>query len=99
MTANVVGTTEAGQAEVTTIIIPAAAVFADETGSSHVWIANRETMTVNSRQVKTGNLTGAADILIVSGIEPGETIAVTGVTQLRENMKVSDLAKQEGYNR
>ncbi len=99
MTANVVGTTEADQTEVTSIIIPAAAIFADETGSSHVWIVNMETMTVNSRQVKTGNLTGAADILIVSGIEPGETIAVTGVTQLRENMKVSDLAKQEGYNR
>jgi hypothetical protein len=56
-------------------------------------------MTVNSRQVKTGNLTGAADISIISGIEPGETIAVTGVTQLRENMKISDLAEQEGYNR
>jgi RND family efflux transporter MFP subunit len=99
MTANVVGTTETGQTEVTTIIIPAAAVFADETGSSHVWIVNMETMTVNSRQVKTGNLTGAADISIISGIEPGETIAVTGVTQLRENMKVSNLAEQEGYSR
>ena len=100
MTANVVGTTEAGQTEVmTTIIIPAAAVFADETGTSHVWIADRDAMTVHKRQVETGSLTGAADISIISGIEPGETIAITGVTQLRENMKVSDLAKQEGYNR
>jgi len=101
MTANVIGTTETDQTEVTTsiITIPAAAVFADETGSSHVWTVNRETMTVNSRQVETGSLTGAADISIISGIEPGETIAVTGVTQLRENMKVSDLAEQEGYNR
>ncbi len=56
-------------------------------------------MTVHNRQVETGSLTGAADISIISGIEPGETIAITGVTQLRENMKVSDLAKQEGYNR
>jgi multidrug efflux system membrane fusion protein len=100
MTANVVGTTKAGQTEVmTTIIIPAAAVFADETGTSHVWIADRDSMTVHNRQVETGSLTGAADISIISGIEPGETIAITGVTQLRENMKVSDLAKQEGYNR
>ena len=101
MTANVIGTTETGQTEVTTsiITIPAAAVFADETGSSHVWTVNRETMTVNSRQVETGSLTGAADISIISGIEPGETIAVTGVTQLRENMKVSNLAEQEGYSR
>jgi RND family efflux transporter MFP subunit len=87
MTANVVATTKTGQPEVTTsiITIPAAAVFADETGSSHVWIVNRDTMT--------------ADISIISGIEPGETIAVTGVTQLRENMKVSNLAEQEGYSR
>jgi multidrug efflux system membrane fusion protein len=100
MTANVVGTTKAGQTEVmTTIIIPAAAVFADEAGTSHVWIADRDSMTVHNRQVETGSLTGAADISIISGIEPGETIAITGVTQLRENMKVSDLAKQEGYNR
>jgi multidrug efflux system membrane fusion protein len=102
MTANVVGTTVAGQTEtevMTTIIIPAAAVFADETGTPHVWIVNRDTMTVQNRQVETGSLTGAANILIISGIEPGETIAITGVTQLRENMKVSDLANQEGYNR
>jgi hypothetical protein len=56
-------------------------------------------MTVHERLVEAGRLTGAADISIISGIEPGETIAITGVTQLRENMKVSDLAKQEGYNR
>jgi RND family efflux transporter MFP subunit len=101
MTANVVATTKTGQPEVTTsiITIPAAAVFADETGSSHVWIVNRDTMTVHERLVKAGSLTGAADISIISGIEPGETIAVTGVTQLRENMKVSNLAEQEGYSR
>jgi RND family efflux transporter MFP subunit len=99
MTANVVGTTKAGQTEVTTIIIPAAAVFADETGNSRVWTVNLDTMTVHERQVETGSLSGASYISIISGIEPGETIAVTGVTQLRENMKISDLAKQEGYNR
>ena len=100
MTANVLGNTGSAQEEEeTAIIIPAIAVFADETGSSHVWIVNRETMTVNIRQVKTGSLAGTADMSIISGIEPGETIAVTGVTQLRENMTISDLAKQEGYNR
>ena len=102
MTANVVGTTQTGQTETeitTNIVIPAAAVFADETGTSHVWVVNRDTMTAHNREVKTGSLTGTAAISIISGIEPGETIAVTGVTQLRENMKVSNLAEQEGYNR
>jgi RND family efflux transporter MFP subunit len=99
MTANVVGTTESGQVAVISITIPAAAVFADETGSSHVWVVNRETMTVHRRPVTTGSLAGTADISITNGLEPGETIAVTGVSQLRENMKISDLAEQEGYNR
>ncbi|NOQ66952.1 MAG: efflux RND transporter periplasmic adaptor subunit [Desulfobacterales bacterium] len=99
MTANVVSTTKSEQAEVSSITIPAAAVFADEAGNSQVWIVNREIMTVNSRQVETGSLIGASDISITSGLEPGESIAVTGVTQLRENMKVRDLAEQEGYNR
>jgi multidrug efflux system membrane fusion protein len=99
MTANVVGTTKESQTEATPITIPAAAVFADEKGNSFVWTVNLDTMTVHNRQVKTGSLTGAADISIISGLESGETIAVTGVTLLRENMKISDLTMQEGYNR
>jgi multidrug efflux pump subunit AcrA (membrane-fusion protein) len=75
------------------------AVFADETGNSHIWTVNRETMTVHRRQVTAGTLSGASDILIISGLEPGETIAVSGVTQLRENMKIRDLAKQKGFDR
>jgi len=99
MTANVAGTTGAAPEEVTRIIIPAMAVFADETGNSHIWTVNRETMTVHRRQVTAGTLSGASDILIISGLEPGETIAVSGVTQLRENMKIRDLAKQKGFDR
>ena len=99
MTANVVGTTKSEQTEVSNITIPTAAVFADEAGNSRVWVVNRDTMTVHERQVETGSLTGASDISITSGLEPGETITVTGVTQLRENMKISNLAEQEGYNR
>jgi RND family efflux transporter MFP subunit len=98
MTANVVGTTKAIE-EVTSIIIPAMAVFADESGNSNVWTVNRDTMTVNLRQVRQGALSGTSDIMIESGLEPGETIALTGVTQLRENMKIRDLAKQKGFDR
>ena len=98
MTANVVGTTKVAE-EVTAIIIPAMAVFADETGNSIVWVVNRDSMTVHKRQVIPGPLTGSSDIVIESGLEPGETIALTGVTQLRENMKIRDLAKQKGFDR
>jgi RND family efflux transporter MFP subunit len=98
MTANVVGTTRAVE-EITSIIIPAMAVFADETGNSNVWIVNRDSMTVHKRQITQGALSGTSNIVIATGLEPGESIAVTGVTQLRENMKIRDLAKQKGFNR
>jgi RND family efflux transporter MFP subunit len=98
MTANVVATTKAVE-EVTAIIIPAMAVFADETGNSHVWIVNRDSMTVHKRQITPGALSGSTNIVIDAGLEPGESIAVTGVTHLRENMKIRDLAKQKGFDR
>ena len=98
MTANVVGSTKAVE-EVTSIIIPAMAVFADEAGKSNVWVVNRDSMSVNKRQITPGPLSGASNIMIAAGLEPDETIAVTGVTQLRENMKIRDLSMQKGFDR
>jgi RND family efflux transporter MFP subunit len=99
MTASVAGTTGPVQEEITAIIIPAMAVFADETGNSNVWVVNRDSMTVHKRQVTPGPLSGSSDIVIGSGLEPGETITVTGVMHLRENMKIRDLSKQKGFDR
>jgi multidrug efflux pump subunit AcrA (membrane-fusion protein) len=45
--------------------------------------------------VKLGEATGG-HIEIVSGLEPGERIAVAGVTFLREGMKVRDLGDALG---
>ena len=81
------------------VIVPAAAVFPDETGVPHVWVVDRETMTVTRRKVASGDLTGADQMQITEGLQPGESIAVTGVTQLREGMKVSDLSTLEGYGK
>ncbi len=68
--------------------IPALAVFADEAGRSHVWVVNPQTDTVHKRPVTTGELTGTASITIVEGLKPGETIAIAGVSQLREGVKI-----------
>lgn len=81
------------------VVIPAAAVFPDETGVPHVWVIDRTTMTVTRRKVRAGDLTGADSMQITEGLQSGETIAVTGVTQLREGMKVSDLSQLEGYGK
>jgi len=88
MTANVIGATPLGESTEDQIIIPAIAVVSDESGQSGVWVYDDETKTVGQRKVTVGNLTGTADIQIVDGLNPGETIAVTGVGQLREGMKV-----------
>jgi RND family efflux transporter MFP subunit len=81
------------------LTIPAAAVFGDEKERSLVWIVDQATMTVSERQVRTGDLVGNASIVVLEGLAAGETIAVTGVAQLRSGMEVTDLAKLEGYGK
>lgn len=68
--------------------IPAVAVLADDQGNPGVWVVEKDKMTVHRRKVTTGNLTGKDSIEILSGLQPGEMIAVSGVGQLREGMKV-----------
>jgi len=99
MTATVTGTTGAREASQAAPVVPAAAVTADASGNPRVWVVDKATMKVHARAVKTGNLAGTESIEIVEGLEPGETIAVSGVSRLREGMQVSDLSKMEGYKR
>jgi RND family efflux transporter MFP subunit len=88
MTATVVGETPAGREQEGFFVVPAIAVFADDQGKSNVWVVDRGKMTVARRRVTTGNLTGEAGIQITEGLNSGEMIAVSGVSQLREDMKV-----------
>jgi RND family efflux transporter MFP subunit len=88
MTATVEGTRPNQRKTDDRFVIPAMAVFADEAGSSHVWMLNKETETVHRKKAATGDLTGSESIEIVAGLAPGEMIAVSGVSMLREGMKV-----------
>ncbi|MGD9031506.1 MAG: efflux RND transporter periplasmic adaptor subunit [Desulfobacteraceae bacterium] len=100
MTATVTGKTLSLQMEEEGLfVVPALAVFSDESGASHVWVVDKETMKVQKRKVTTGDLTGTDSIQILSGLKPGEKIALTGVTLLREGMQVRDLGELEGYGR
>jgi RND family efflux transporter MFP subunit len=96
MTAIVVGVS-AREEERAGFIIPAIAVFADEAGESHVWVVDSDTMTVSKRKVTTGEITGTESVQILDGLDPGERIAVSAITQLQEGIKVRDLATVEGY--
>ena len=68
--------------------VPVSAVGGSPGAKATVWVINPDTMTAHARTVELGELAGG-DIEIVAGLESGELIATTGVTQLAEGMQVS----------
>ena len=70
-----------------TILIPARAVFADDDGQATVWIIEPDTSQAQPRPVSVGELTGDS-IAVNGGLENGDVIAISGVTQLRPGMTV-----------
>jgi RND family efflux transporter MFP subunit len=94
MTANVHATTIAGD-EGDGFVIPAIAVFSDESGNPQVWVVDQSTNTVQRRDVMTGDLTGTDSIQVLDGLEPGEMIAISGVSRLRERMKIRPVERIE----
>jgi len=58
------------------------------------WVIGPE-QTVTARKVKLGEASGGR-IEILEGLQPGDRIAVAGVTFLREGMKVRDLGDALG---
>jgi multidrug efflux pump subunit AcrA (membrane-fusion protein) len=76
------------------ILVPIAAIFEAGPGQQAAWVLGPD-QTVARRAVKTGEATGGR-IEIVDGLQPGDRIAVAGVTFLREGMKVRDLGDALG---
>jgi len=97
MTATVTASTRMQQEAKEEFIVPAIAVVADAAGTPNVWVVDRKTMKVQRRSVKTGELSGSDSIKIVDGLKSVETIAISGVSRLREGMQVSDLSQMELY--
>jgi RND family efflux transporter MFP subunit len=78
------------------IVVPAIAIFADETGSPHVWVVDRTTGTVERRSVRTGDLSETDSIVVLEGLVPGEDVAVSGVSRLRDGMTVRPVEEVSG---
>ncbi len=70
------------------ITIPAAALFTDPEGHACVWVVDPDTRRIHKRVVTTGHLTGRDRIEIRARLKAGETIAISGVSRLREGMLV-----------
>jgi len=71
------------------ILVPISAVMRDAEGNQIAWVVGSDGA-VSHRSVKIGEAT-AGQIEILEGLEPGDRIAVAGVTFLRDGMKVRDL--------
>lgn len=71
------------------IMIPIPAVFQQANGDQVVWVIDADGLS-SARQVTTGAASGA-QIEILEGLQPGDRVAIAGVSFLRDGMKVSDL--------
>jgi RND family efflux transporter MFP subunit len=78
------------------ILVPISAVFKDSTGEQVVWVLGSDE-TVSRRPVKMGAATNG-QLELIDGVQPGDRIAVAGVSFLREGMKVRDLGDALGGN-
>lgn len=76
------------------ILVPITALFQDSAGRQIVWIIGPDQV-VASRPVKVGSATGGS-VEVIDGLQTGDRIAVAGVTQLRDGMKVRDLGDALG---
>lgn len=98
----------AGSAKVSAIIpanerltglqLPASAIFTeDDPTKTYVWVIDETSAILKRREVKTGELTRYG-LLITSGIQPGEVVAVKGVHSVAEGQKVRilDVSGKEG---
>ena len=89
MTATVVGKQAATGGSATRIVIPAIAVTEDAARKPYVWVLDDKNMTVSKMPVRAGEMTGSDGIVILEGLSGGEKVATSGVTKLKEGMKVS----------
>jgi membrane fusion protein, multidrug efflux system len=94
MTATVTFTYRRARVLGDTILVPTSAVVNDGAEKQAVWLIGPD-QTVKRRPVKVREATGGR-IDIADGLQPGDRIAVAGVTFLRDGMKVRDLGDALG---
>jgi RND family efflux transporter MFP subunit len=87
MTAKVIVQPGGGIGTASDVSIPATAAVADEEGRSSVWIVDPEAGTVSRRPVTLGPM-GGDSVIVTEGLNDGDTVAVSGVAQLRPGVKV-----------
>jgi membrane fusion protein, multidrug efflux system len=97
MTATVTLTYRRGGEFDNRLLVPISAVSRDSHGEQVAWVIGQDQI-VERRPVKIGEATGG-QLEVVKGLQPGERIAVAGVSFLHEGMKVHDLGGALGDGR
>jgi len=97
MTASVTATFRRADILGDRILVPVSSVYKDSSGEQVAWVVGPD-QAVSRRPVKLGEAMGG-EIEVVEGLQPGDRIAVAGVTFLREGMKVRDLGNALGGGR
>jgi RND family efflux transporter MFP subunit len=73
-------------------LIPAAAAIVDTGGSAYVWRFDAGSSQVSRATVTLGDMSGES-VRVLSGLQDGDRIAVSGAAHLQEGMKVRSLAE------
>lgn len=79
------------------LTIPLEAVLSLPSGKRYVWIYREETSNVTRREISVGKLTRSG-IQVVTGLSPGDIIAIRGVHRLTEGLKVTLLPDTEAVS-
>ncbi len=77
----------------TPISLPVSAVIANNEKQATVWVVDEETMTVTSKNVTPGVMTGNS--MRVNGLNLGDRVVIAGASFLRNDMKVTLLETGE----
>ena len=75
-------------------LLPVGAVVADSDAEPFVWLVDEESMTVSKHPVEVGSITGKR-IVVTSGLEAGQAVAMSGVHLLTEGREVTELAESD----
>jgi RND family efflux transporter MFP subunit len=73
-------------------LIPATAAIVDTDGSAYVWRFDQGSSEVSRATVTLGDMSGES-VRVLSGLQGGDRIAVSGAAHLQEGMKVRSLAE------
>jgi RND family efflux transporter MFP subunit len=77
---------------VTGFLVPVSAVAADEQGNAYAWRIDPDSMWVSRVSIELGPMAGD-EVRVLSGLNGGDRIAISGVHHLREGMQVRPLGE------